>query len=84
VSHALGGPGNLWYLAAFVAVVLAARAVRDYRRAVFRGAPTLSTPGWLAVGAGAAAALALFLSVPVTAYGAIQDDVEQILEETAP
>ncbi|WP_258724588.1 DUF2510 domain-containing protein [Cellulomonas sp. NS3] len=84
VSHALGGLGNLWYLAGLVAVVLVARAVRDYRRAVFRGAPSLSAAGWLAVGAGAAAALVLFLSVPVAAFGAIQDDVERTLEETAP
>lgn len=84
VSHALGGLGNLWYLAALVAAVLAARAVRDYRRAVFRGAPALRAPGWLAVGAGLVVALLVFLSVPVATYATIQDEVRRTLEETAP
>ncbi|GEA87881.1 DUF2510 domain-containing protein [Cellulomonas cellasea] len=84
VGHAMGGPDNVWYLTALVAVVLAGRALRDYRRAVFRGAPALSTPAWVVVGAGVVLALVIFLSVPVATYVSIQEDVDRVLEETAP
>ncbi|MBB2924915.1 DUF2510 domain-containing protein [Cellulomonas cellasea] len=84
LGHVMGGPGTVWYLAALVAVVLAGRALRDYRRAVFRGAPALSTPAWVAVGGGLVLALVIFLSVPVATYLSIQEDVDRVLEETAP
>ncbi|GAA3817360.1 DUF2510 domain-containing protein [Cellulomonas soli] len=72
-----GGTDMVWYGAAVGATLLAARALRDYRRAVFRGAPPLPAGGWVLVGVGLVAALAVFLSVPVVAAVQITDMVER-------
>lgn len=69
VSLGLGGPGDIWVLGGIGAVFLVGRALRNYHRAVFRGAPPLSVVGWLLAGVGLVAALALFIAVPVEAAG---------------
>lgn len=67
VSLAVGGPGDLWYLGAAGGGFCVWRSVRDYQRAVFRGAPRLSRAGWALAGLALAGALVLFASVPVHA-----------------
>lgn len=74
---ALGGITLLWYACAVGAVVPLARALRDYRRAVFRGAEPFSTGTWVLLAVGLVAALALFVAQPVMAVQAMNELVEQ-------
>lgn len=84
VGHAMGGTDNVWYLTGALAVVVTLRALRDYRRAVFRGAPALTRGGWALVAAALVVALVVFVSVPVVAYRTLSQEVDRIVEETAP
>lgn len=87
VLLALSGFVNLWMgsivstfsiVLAVAAVAVAVRAVRDYRRAVFRGAPSLSGAGWLVVVLAVLVALVPAVVAPVV--GA-RDLEQQLLDE---
>ncbi|QHT57269.1 hypothetical protein GXP71_15090 [Cellulomonas sp. H30R-01] len=64
-------------LLVLAAVALASRAVRDYRRALFRGAPALGPGGWLVVVVAFLVALVPVVAGPVAAAR----DLEQRLQE---
>jgi len=64
-------------LLVLAAVALASRAVRDYRRALFRGAPALGPAGWLVVVVAFLVALVPVVAGPVAAAR----DLEQRLQE---
>ncbi|MFC4613172.1 DUF2510 domain-containing protein [Cellulomonas algicola] len=83
---ALSGLVSLWMravvntfsvLLVLAAVALASRAVRDYRRAIFRGAPALGAAGWLVVVVAFLVALVPVVAGPVAAAR----DLEQRLQE---
>jgi hypothetical protein len=67
ISLALSSPDELWAGGGLGAAYLVWRAVRDYGRAVFRGAPRLSAVAWVLVGVGLVAAVGLFAAVPIEA-----------------
>jgi len=66
-SLAMGGPGDLWILGAIAGVFCVGRAIRDYHRAVHRGAPTYSVPGFAVAMTALVLAVGVFVAAPVEA-----------------
>ena len=67
ISLALGSPDELWLVGGLGAGYLLWRAVRDYDRAVHRGAPRFPLVAWIPAVVGLVAALAVFVAAPVEA-----------------
>jgi len=91
-SLAMGGPGDLWILGAIGGVFCVGRAIRDYHRAVYRGAPTFSVPGFALAVAALVLAVGVFVAAPVEAAhqvshlshevsGVTDGDVQQLLHQ---
>lgn len=66
IGLALGGPGEVWVVGVVGGVFFVGRAVRDYQRAIFRGAPRLSVVSLALAGVALVAALGLFVSGPIS------------------
>ncbi|MEN0130405.1 MAG: DUF2510 domain-containing protein [Brevundimonas sp.] len=77
-GSALGGPDGLWIVFGLGAGALVVKAVRDYQRAVFRGAPALPVLVWLVPVVALVAAGAYYASVPVVAVHKVKSDVDKV------
>jgi len=84
VGSAIGAPVLLWVVLGIGAVALLVRALRDYRRATFRGAPALSGLAWAAIGLTLVAAACYYLSVPVAAATHTKHEVDRISHQGDP
>jgi hypothetical protein len=67
VAIAMHGADTIWYVGAVGAVLLCVRAWRDYQNATFRGAPVLTTAGWVLAGIALVVALVVFATGPLLA-----------------
>ena len=70
------GVGVPTYLGTGAAVYLGVRAWRDYQNAMFRGAPALTTTGWVLAGVALVVALAVLAVAPVRLVGAVAQLVQ--------
>ena len=78
VSLALGAPDELWLVGGLGALFLVGRAIRDYHRAVFRGAPRFPLLAWVPAVVGLSLALGVFVAVPVEAAHHVSQEIDDV------
>jgi hypothetical protein len=84
LSLALRSTDLWWYGAIAVAVILVARAVRDYGNALHRGAPALTTVGWVVIGLCGLAAIVVMALGPIAITRQVTDSLDHLTGSIAP
>jgi uncharacterized protein DUF2510 len=78
IGIAMHGADTIWYVGVVGAVVLCARAWRDYVNATYRGAPVLTAMAWVVAVVALLVALAVLVAGPVAAITALAHLVDKV------